>query len=515
MQSGRLIVVLALCLLTAACHRDDISVVGDPVGRVILSASTVELTPGGSAEIEFRLEGAEPGPVELRLRDGGVPEEFSAGDAVKGDALGAYKVSIYDSGASGVYSLEVCLVAGASASDYVCVNCGQTSFPPAPVTGLPVVFIDTDGGRPLVVKGLEVEAVLKITGAGGYDGLGSHSCLLRGRGNTSWNWDKKPYRVEFRDRVPVLGMPAHGRWVLLAGFPDRTMMRNLVAMKVSSLTSLRWTPRCVPVELVLNGKHVGNYLLAEQVEVDPCRLDLADGGFLLESDFHFDNERQWMDPHGLSRYSIGIPFAVRYPGPDELSDEAFESVKQYVADAADALYSEGFADPFSGYAKWLDVDSFVDYWLVFEILGNPELSNPASVFFHKDAGGKLTAGPCWDFDCCLRQLGTSVQEKAGILNRYGIWYFRLFRDPAFERRVRERFLELLPALETVPGFIDECRRLLEESAELNFAIWNPAEDRWQNKGLLINGDEKMGFGEAVARLREVYLQRLELLKKNI
>ena len=161
------------------------------------------------------------------------------------------------------------------------------------------------------------------------------------------------------------------------------------------------------------------------------------------------------------------------------------------------------------------MDVFVEYWLGYEILGTPELRNPPSVFFHKDAGGKLVAGPCWDFDCCLRQLGTDVQDLAGILNRYGIWYMRLFRDPAFVRRVRERFLELLPVLESVPDYIEQCRQLLAASAELNFAMWNPAEDRWQNKGLLINGDELLGFGDAVAQLREVYLQRLELLKKNI
>ncbi len=507
--------VLLVCLSLVSCRRDRIDVVPGPIGRVTLAASAVDLTAGGSAVIEFQLAGAEPGEVSLRLRDGGEPQEFRLTGVSEGVSPGVFFANISDSGVSGAYSREVCLVAGGVASDYICVNCGQPGFPRAVDTGLPVVFVTTDGGRTPESKGMAVDAVFSVRGGGGYGDMSPHSCSLRGRGNTSWRWEKKPYRVEFRDRVPVLGMPSHGHWVLLAGFQDRTMMRNLVAMRVSSLTSLRWTPRCVPVELVLNGRHVGNYLLTEQVEVDPCRVDVSSEGFLLELDFHFDNERQWMDPHGLSRYSVGIPFAVRYPAPDELSAEAFESVKQYVAAAADALYSEGFANPDSGYARWLDVDSFVDYWLVFEILGNPELSNPGSVFMHKDAGGKLVAGPCWDFDCCLRKLGTDVQDLAGILNRYGIWYMRLFRDPAFGQRVRERFFELLPALESVPDYIEQCRQLLAASAELNFAMWNPAEDRWQNKGLLINGDELLGFGDAVAQLREVYLQRLELLKKNI
>ena len=513
MSSGRTGVLLLFCLLAAGCRRDSIDVVPGPVGRVELAASSVELTPGGSAGIEFRVEGAEPGEVALRLRDGSSPKEFSLAGVSNGSGPGVYVASVRDSGVSADYSREVCVVAGGSASDFICVNCGRTEFAPSVGTGLPVVYVDT-GGRPVEAKGVDYAAVIKIKGAGDYADLSPRCCWLSGRGNTSWKWDKKPYRVEFRDRVPVLGMPAHGRWVLLAGYPDRTLMRNLVAMRVSSLTSLAWTPRCVPVELVLNGRHVGNYLLTEQVDVCPERVDVSpDGGYLLELDFYYDNEVQWMDGHGFSRRLLGIPFAVKYPRG--IGQEQLEYIRKYVSDTADAIYSDGFADADTGYGRWIDVESFVDYWLVFEILGNPELSNPASVYFHKDAGGKLAAGPCWDFDCCLRTVTTSVQEYAGILNRYAIWYARLFQDPAFVTRVRERFMELLPQLETVPSYIDECERLLSASADLNFAMWDPFDDRWQNIGLPINGDENLSFSDAVAQLRSVYLRRLELLKENL
>ena len=101
----------------------------------------------------------------------------------------------------------------------------------------------------------------------------SAGCTVRGRGNTSWKWPKKPCRIDFPDRTSLLGMPAARHWVLLANYPDRTLMRNLVAMKVSSMTSLAWTPRCVPVELVMNGKHEGSYLLMEKVEVDRNRVN--------------------------------------------------------------------------------------------------------------------------------------------------------------------------------------------------------------------------------------------------
>ena len=379
-----------------------------------------------------------------------------------------------------------------------------------------MIYINTADGRDVDSRSVEQQAVLKIKGAGEYEDMPQASCNIRGRGNITWKWSKKPYQVEFRDMVPMLGMPAARRWVLLANFIDRTLMRNLVSMKVASLTSLEWTPRCVPVEVVLNGSHVGNYLLIEKVEVAPSRVEVTpEGGFLLESDFHFDNEVQWVDPHGISTHMAGIPFAVKYPKPEDLDPDDLAYIKKYIYDTAETIYSDSFADPVSGYAAWIDVDSFIDYWIVFELLSNQELGNPGSVFYHKSAGGKLVAGPCWDFDWGMLRIATRVQKRLGIVNRMALWYERLFRDPVFEEKVRNRYAELLPALETIPDYIDGCEALLKESARLNFAMWNPAEDRWQHQGMLINGDENYSFGEAVASLRRVYLDRLELLKDNL
>lgn len=389
-----------------------------------------------------------------------------------------------------------------------CRKDDPSSAPAAlPDTGLPVVCIDTDGGRPVESKGINYPAEIRIKGAAGYVDMAPAACTVRGRGNTSWNLPKKPCRIDFSAPVSLLGMPSSKHWVLLANFPDRSLMRNLVAMKVSSLTSLERTPSCVPVELVMNGRHAGSYLLIEKVAVDD--------GYLLELDFRYDNKVQWIDGHGLSRLLTGIPFAVKQPSPDDLGQEQLDYIRKYVSDTAATLYSDGFADTETGYAAWIDVDSFVDYWLVFELMGNPELANPCSVYFHKAPGGKLAAGPCWDFDCCLRKVSTSVQEWTGFVNRGSIWYARLFKDPAFAEKVRQRFLELLPRLREVADYIDDCGRLLSASAELNFAMWNPADDRWINYGMLINGDETLPFGQAVAQLRQVYLRRLEFLEKNL
>lgn len=383
-------------------------------------------------------------------------------------------------------------------------------------TGLPVVYIDTEGGAAVESKELRIDAELRIEDLNGTESLEPLACTIKGRGNITWRWPKKPYRLRFADDVPLLGMPAHRDWVLLANFCDRTLMRNLLAMKVSSLTSLDWTPRCVPVELVLNGRHLGQYLLSESVSVGPGRLDLSPGGYLLESDFHFDNEVQWEDYHGSSTCLFcGIPFAVKYPPARELTPEREAYIKKYVKDAASALYGKDFTDPDKGYAACLDVDSFVDYWLVFAIMGNSELGHPGSVYTHLDEGGKLKAGPCWDFDWCLTKSGTNPQRAAISLNKGAFWYGRLFKDPAFCALVRERYEELLPELRLIPEEIDNYKAKLAASARLNFALWDPAMDRWENKGLLINGDETLSFDEAVTQLRSTFVARLELLSCSL
>ena len=383
-------------------------------------------------------------------------------------------------------------------------------------TGLPVVYVDTEGGKGVNSKTEYVPASLYIRGEGGYPSLQAVSCSIRGRGNTTWTWPKKPYLIKLDEKASILGMPKHKRWVLLANFMDRSLMRNLVSMKVSSMTRLAWTPRCVPVELVLNGKHKGSYLLIEQVRVDNDRIDISEkDGYLLELDFHYDNTFQWIDYHGSCwQRGDGIPFAVKHPDPDELTPAQKTYIKQYVSEVAGVLYGNQFKDPDKGYAQYLDVDSFIDYWIVFEVMCNHELSNPGSVFFHKDKDGKLTAGPCWDFDWGVLSFYTSNGET-GLVNGGAIWYKRLFQDPSFKSRLKSRFQELLPQLETIPDYMDECEKLLEKSAQLNFAMWNPADDKSQNGGNIINGDENLTFHEAVQRLKSNYRKHLQVIQKSL
>lgn len=531
----RFLVLFPFMLAFAACTRQEIGPEAPKPAEVRLHSITVSqsslvLPAGGSAELAFTVKDPAYVIASLTLQDGHgeAPAAFSLESFHRTGQEGEYVAVLKDKGVEEVYDTQVCLVVPLSNAET-----GQTSYVTSLFftvrseqqtarvqvnTGLPVVYVDTEGGKGVHSKTEEVPASLYIKGVGAYETLQPVSCRVRGRGNSTWSWPKKPYLIKLDGKASIFGLPKHKRWVLLANFCDRTLMRNLVSMKVSSMTRLAWTPGCVPVELVLDGKHLGNYLLVEQVRADGHRVNVGDDGYLLECDWHYDSPVQWLDPHGyyygMNGKASGIPFGVKNPDPDEITSEQLSFIKSYITRTANAIYGAGFAHPETGYAHYIDVDSFVDYWLVFEIMCNHELGNPGSVFMNKTRDGKLMAGPCWDFDWGILSFYTSAGETR-LVNGKAIWYERLFQDPAFAARVKARFNELLPQLETIPAYMDECEALLTESAKLNFKLWNPADDRSLNGGQIINGDENLSFHEAVQRLKHNYRKHLQVMQAQL
>lgn len=523
-MNKRILFCACALLLLAGCGKKEIIPTEVLLRSVRVWQESVMVPSGGSVQLEFSVDPLDYAfnydvnspscEVQLILSGGRIPAEIVIAGIAPMEQKGRYSLTICDIGSDTEYNLQVrlALVQRNSINESLIssepFNIRSEDRKPLPAwaqTGLPVVYVDTEGGKAVTSKTEEVPAILHIQD--NQKPLEETACSIRGRGNTTWEWPKKPYLIKLKEKTSVLGLPKHKRWVLLANFMDRTLMRNLVSMHVASMTSLAWTPRCVPVELVLNGEHQGSYLLIEQVRIDKNRVNISEEeGWLLELDFHYDNTFQWKERN--------IPFAVKNPDPDELTDAQKSYIKNYIKEVSDVIYGSGFADASEGYAKYLDVDSFIDYWIVFEVMCNHELGNPGSVYFHKDKDGLLTAGPCWDFDWGVLSFYTSNGAN-GLVNGKAIWYARLFQDPVFKERVKARYMELLPQLETIPDYMDQCEQLLKKSAELNFAMWNPAEDRSMNNGQIINGDENLSFHDAITRLKTNYRKHLQVIRKSL
>ena len=293
---------------------------------------------------------------------------------------------------------------------------------------------------------------------------------------------------------------------------DRTLLRNRVAHFLASQTSLAWTPRCEFVELMLNGRHLGQYLLTEQVRVDNDRIDITEmtatdnageaitGGYLLELDFHFDNQWQWHS-------NRNIPFAVKYPDEEDLTTEQFDWIRGHIAEVEAVLYGSNYADKDGGYNRYIDAQSFVDYWLIYELCVNHELANPGSVYLTKDRGGKLTAGPIWDFDWGTFSFQASPAAASRLFMTHAWWYGRLFSDDSFKALATERWQVLKPKFMEVFQFIDKEREYIRRSWSKNFAFWSITTNT--------NGDETLGFDEAVDRVKDVLRRRIEIIDSQL
>ncbi|MGB0930611.1 MAG: CotH kinase family protein, partial [Chitinophagales bacterium] len=263
-------------------------------------------------------------------------------------------------------------------------------------TGLPIMYINTENGAAIASKDEYVEGNIDFFGAKNAESFSSNDIKIRGRGNSSWAlFPKKSYQIKFDDKMEIMGMPKDKRWVLLSNYSDKTMLRNKISLDLGQISSLDWTPQSEFVELFLNGHYRGTYLLTQKVEETSNRVDITNDGFLLEVD-QLDrlNEEDVYFQSDLLLFNIQAPDV-------EWEDSEYLYIKEYINEIEDVLYSETFNDPINGYTKYIDVDSFVDWYLINEITKNNDAVFAASVFMNHIPGEKLKMGPIWDFDIAL------------------------------------------------------------------------------------------------------------------
>ncbi len=352
----------------------------------------------------------------------------------------------------------------------------QYTIRPHTYSGLPVVYVNTEAQAPIASKEEYIDAqVSMIANELGEQKIDQVPIRIRGRGNTTWQMPKKPYKFKFDERTEVLNMPAHKTWILLANYPDKTLLRNQTAFSLSERFGLFYTPRSQFVDLYLNDSYQGNYQLTEQIKIDENRLaideleptelaeDLISGGYLLEVDGR-------SDPDPSFTTEQGIRFKIKFP--DEGPDEQLSYIQNYIRETESALFSASFADPQSGYDQYIDVESFVNWYLVNELAKNTDAKFYNSVYMYKPRNGKLTMGPVWDYDIGFGNVNYSDgQYPEGWYIREAAWYKRLFEDPDFVIRVKNRWQTLKPEVQATIEEIDAQAAALSQSQRRNFSTW--------------------------------------------
>lgn len=435
-------------------------------------------------------------------------------------------------------------------------------------TGLPVAVLETDkaGGTYWTEAGIYIRGKEEDWGKADYFTLYNANgsvdverslCSSRLRGNSTQGFPKKPFALKFDEKVGPQGLPTDKRWELLANWMDRTMLRNIVAQEVAHRTAdahtdgLGWNPRGLNVELVIDGRHVGNYYLCEKVKIDADRVAIndcyedvvddgnanptvADCGYLLEFDDNYDEVDQF-------RTGRGLPVMFKDEVPDDIFNEVKAKVERIEANLESGNYAAAYEE--------LDINSVIDYFLVQELTFNNEYKHPKSVYMYIDGNGPLTAGPVWDFDWqtfiipdAVRAYGGTYLDQLREADEwlYGasklaentsdwwqspnydyvndmpyMWYPLLFKDETFRARVQERWTAIHGVLTGVPDAIDRFADEVRLSDEYNHAMWPLTRDLKNNAGAGFNGDEDLTFDEAIEQMKKAYTDRLEWMNGQI
>ncbi len=336
------------------------------------------------------------------------------------------------------------------------VQAAGTGWPPAPPAQL---VITTEDGAEVVSRDDYLDATVTLDGV-------THATEIKGRGNSTWGWAKKPYKLKLEEDAALIGRRPFDEWVLLAGYADRSALRTAAAFAIASRTTMKWTPNFRFVDVVINGKPRGLYMLTEQVEEGRGRVELPDSGFLLEI-----NQRYLRDDEPGFRTRRGTP--VSFKDPDEVTRKQRRTVRKAVREFEDVLYRPGFADRKTGYAAHVNVKSVIDWYLVQELFRNQDSNFQSSVHVTWKPGGRFRFGPVWDFDLSAGTRFKGQDPAGGWHTRLGRhWISRMLQDPTFSARVKSRWARLRPVVEQILGEIPAAGTSLAASAQADWQIWH-------------------------------------------
>lgn len=374
-------------------------------------------------------------------------------------------------------------------------------------TGLPILWIETEGREEIVSTEDYLDAHFRLVedvsspSAGAITEADGH---IRGRGNSTWFAPKRPYRLKFGEKVGFLGEAPDKSWVLLANYFDKTSLRNATAFYLSEISNLDYTPHFQFVEVMLNGQYCGTYQLGDHLKISKHRVNVGDDGFLLEID-----ERA--DENDVSFHLNYIAQPVTIKDPDvEVGDDSYNYVKDFVTTAEAALFSDNFTDSEEGWQKHMDMDSFVDWYLINEIAKNTDAMFVSSCYMNLKQGGKLKMGPIWDYDIAFGNVDYNDNcHPEGWCIRIVSWFDRLFQDPAFVAKVKERFAYFYNRLPDIMYAINSNATYLRYSVMENNNKWGTLYNyTWPNY------DIWGCYKNEIQNMKNWIQARLEWLKKE-
>jgi hypothetical protein len=517
------IVFAAICLLTVGCGTSPItfpkvsplaanqiltcdtttpSIQSNSQFAIQPSLTTVNLYPGQTSTLDVALPnlgGAGAQQVQVLAAHVPVGLSIAAVQATTGgtaqltlQATAALAFNCFTGVVDGVDSATMPIVIsaiGASGQSSSIVNLNvvleNPGFSPSK-TDLPVIQLTTTDATAVISENDYIPGNVSITDPSNADNNFHGSMQIQGHGHSTWLMPKKPYDLKLSSKAGLLGMASGKKWVLLANYDDKPLLRNALAFHISQMFQMVWTPDSRFVELYLNGNYQGVYQISEKVEIDPNRLNITEigdddnsgdaltGGYLLEIDLYEDATFVFHTPSGL-------PIDSDDPDPPTQQQQTY--ITGVVDNAENALFSSSFTNSSTGWPAYFDKDSLVNWFIVQELMGNQDADFASSDYFYKQRGDPLLyMGPVWDFDASAGNTFAPISNPSiPWVSVQASWYKQLFRDPVFMAAVKARWTQIRPQVNDIPGFIDSTAASLAQGQQNNYARWPTLYDLvWPN-----------------------------------
>ena len=359
-------------------------------------------------------------------------------------------------------------------------------------TNLPTVIIHTTNAQDIVNKDLYIKGIVSIISDNGTK-IYTDSLDIKGRGNASWNFPKKPYKLKLYNKVSLLGLPAKEKtWTLINNYGDKTLMRNLLADDLSKKLEMPYTPAARSVDVFLNGEYKGNYQLSDQVEVATGRVDVEKlkttditlpnlgGGYLIEMDAYAYQEISW-----FTSILESVPVTIHNPKDDEIVPAQSAFIKSHFEKMEAALFAVNYTDVTDGFRKYIDTETFLRHFLVGEMSGNTD-TYWSTYMYKKRNEDKFYFGPSWDFDIAYEN-----DYRTYPINNNSEWIYsttgsaatgvreivnRIFSDQAILAQLKNIYASYRNRAIINEGsllqVIDDNAALLDQSQKLNFMRWD-------------------------------------------
>lgn len=359
-------------------------------------------------------------------------------------------------------------------------------------TNLPTVIIHTTNAQDIVNKDLYIKGIVSIISDNGTK-IYTDSLDIKGRGNASWNFPKKPYKLKLYNKVSLLGLPAKEKtWTLINNYGDKTLMRNLLANDLSKKLEMPYTPAARSVDVFLNGEYKGNYQLSDQVEVATGRVDVEKlkttditlpnlgGGYLIEMDAYAYQEISW-----FTSILESVPVTIHNPKDDEIVPAQSAFIKSHFEKMEAALFAVNYTDVTDGFRKYIDTETFLRHFLVGEMSGNTD-TYWSTYMYKKRNEDKFYFGPSWDFDIAYEN-----DYRTYPINNNSEWIYsttgsaatgvreivnRIFSDQAILAQLKNIYASYRNRAIINEGsllqVIDDNAALLDQSQKLNFMRWD-------------------------------------------